>query len=159
MNIDAQDFRNTLGRFASGVTVVTMQSDDGLDTSVRGITVSAFMSLSLEPPLVAVCIDKNANAHEPLVQSTHYGVSILNHTQSDISNHFAGRPSELDINFERVEGFPVIQDALAHLVCRIVAQHDVGDHDLFVGQIEHLRYRDADPLLYFSGRYRSLADS
>lgn len=148
--IDANNFRQALGRFASGVTVVTVEHED----SIRGITVSAFMSLSLEPPLVAICIDKNAQAHTPLLQAERYGVSVLSRDQANISNHFAGMPNLEDDPFTHVHAMPVIADALATILCTIEAAHDVGDHTLFVGRVTHLAWReDAEPLLYYRGRY------
>ena len=148
--IDANNFRHALGRFATGVTVVTVVHEG----SIRGITVSAFMSLSLEPPLVAICIDKNAQAHTPLMQAERYGVSVLTSDQANISNHFAGMPNLEDDPFERVQDMPVIANALATILCTVEASHDVGDHTLFVGRVTHLDWReDAEPLLYYRGRY------
>lgn len=148
--IDPRHFRNTLGRFATGVTVVTMQSGDG----PYGITVNAFMSVSLEPPLVAVCIDRRANAHQTLLESDRYGVSVLRQDQEQISNHFAGRPTPgLKDPLTSEQGFPLVEGALAHLVCRIVAAHEAGDHTLFIGEVETLRYDEGTPLLYYEGKY------
>jgi flavin reductase (DIM6/NTAB) family NADH-FMN oxidoreductase RutF len=148
--IDAKDFRQALGRFATGVTIVTVEHEG----HIRGITVSAFMSLSLEPPLVAICIDKNAQAHLPLLHAKRYGVSVLASDQTSISNHFAGMPSLEDDPFTTVQDMPVIADALATIICTVDATHDTGDHTLFVGRVTHLEWReDAEPLLYYRGRY------
>jgi flavin reductase (DIM6/NTAB) family NADH-FMN oxidoreductase RutF len=148
--IDAKDFRQALGRFATGVTIVTVEHEG----HIRGITVSAFMSLSLEPPLVAICIDKNAQAHLPLLHAKRYGVSVLASDQTSISNHFAGMPSLEDDPFTIVQDMPVIADALATIICTVDATHDTGDHTLFVGRVTHLEWReDAEPLLYYRGRY------
>ncbi|MEM6431302.1 MAG: flavin reductase family protein [Deinococcota bacterium] len=147
-----QDFRHTLGRFATGVTVITVQHE-GI---TRGITVSAFMSLSLEPPLVGVCIDKHAQAHATLLATKQYGVSILREGQADVSTHFAGHPSLADDPFTDVHGMPLIADALAHIICDVDAQHDVGDHTFFVGRVTHLAWYDGEPLLYSQGSYRYL---
>lgn len=152
--VDPLEFRNTLGRFGTGVTVVTVQQGE----EVRGITVNAFMSVSLEPPLVLVSIDKNANSHALLAESGRYGVSILSEHQEAMSNLFAGRPDEsIEVHYEHVDGFPLIRGALAHLVCRTVDAHEAGDHTLYIGEVEHLSYQDeGKPLLYFGGRYGRL---
>lgn len=150
MEVSAQNFKQTLGRFASGVTVVTMEEGH----SVHGITVSAFLSVSLEPPLVLVSIDKRAQSHTRLLSVERYGVSILAQGQEHLSNHFAGRDTSVTPEFETLAGFPVLKDALAQLVCKIHQIIDAGDHTLFIGHIEELNWRDAMPLTYFQGRYR-----
>lgn len=152
--IHPDDFRNTLGRFASGVTVVSTTTQGG----VHGITVSAFISVSLTPPLIAVCIDKKATTHGLLMEADAFGVSILREGQEHISNHFAGRKAATEITFETLADIPVLKDVLAQLACRKVAAHDAGDHTLFIGQIEALSFQDARPLVYFSGKYRQIAD-
>lgn len=148
--IDPRDFRATLGRFATGVSVVTMRDAE----RTHGITVNAFLSVSLKPPLVAICIDQRSNAHQTLLESERYGVSVLRAEQEVLSDHFAGRPAgEIADPFEDFAGFPVIGGALAQLVCRIVDVHEAGDHTLFVGEAEALRYEEGTPLLYFEGQY------
>ena len=148
--IDPREFRNTLGRFATGITVVSMRADE----AVYGITVNAFMSVSLDPPLVAICIDRRASAHQTLLESDHYGVSILRHDQEPLSNYFAGRPTPgVEDPFIEVKGFPLVEGALGHLICHIADVHEAGDHTLFIGRVEHLAYRDGTPLLYYQGKY------
>ncbi|MGL4610826.1 MAG: flavin reductase family protein [Trueperaceae bacterium] len=152
--INPQAFKQTLGRFASGVTVVTMKQGE----DVHGITVSAFLSVSLEPPLILVSIDKKAHSHERMLNASHYGVSILREGQQTISNHFAGRTLDVAPEFELLNHFPVVKDALAQLSCKTVQKVDAGDHTLFIGQIEHARWQEnAKPLLYFHGKYQELA--
>jgi flavin reductase (DIM6/NTAB) family NADH-FMN oxidoreductase RutF len=151
--VTPQAFRQTLGRFASGITVVTMQHN----REVRGITVSAFLSVSLEPPLVLVSIDKKAHSHERMMATNHYGVSILSEGQQSLSNHFAGRDPSVIPEFETLNGFPVLKGAVAQLVCKTVQKVAAGDHTLFIGQIEHLRWQEeAQPLVYFHGKYQTL---
>lgn len=147
--IDSREFRTTLGHFATGVAVVTML----LEGEPYGITVNAFMSVSLKPPLVAIAIDERANAHPTLLESERYGVSILTDEQEGVSNLFAGYPSNAEPEYVHVDGVPLLAGALGHLVCRIVAQHEAGDHTLFVGQVEHLAYGSGIPLLYYRGKY------
>ena len=147
--MDASTFRDALGRFATGVTVVGIDTPDG----PRGITVNAFLSLSLEPPLVGIAIGTKAGAHESLEVATHYGVSILSSEQRDLSDRFAGRPIEPDFTWHLDTGAPVLDGALVQLTCRIFDRHPVGDHTLFVGQVEHAATQDGAPLLYQRGRY------
>lgn len=156
MTISPRDFRDALGRFASGVTVVTIPHA-GDPAGVRGITANAFMSVSLEPPLVLVSIDKKARAHAPLLEAERYGISILRQGQEDLSNHFAGFNDAVVPTFTELSGFMVLEGALAQLVCRVADRVDAGDHTLFIGQVEALATADAAPLLYFRGRYNELA--
>ncbi len=151
--INSSDFKSTLGRFATGVTVVTFLHNE----QVRGITVNAFMSVSLKPPLVLVSIDKNASSHNLLKQSERYGVSILSEEQEALSNHFAGwTVAGLKPSFDYVAGMPLLKGAVAQLLCRIVGAHEAGDHTLFIGEVESLSWRDAKPLLYYASKYGRL---
>jgi flavin reductase (DIM6/NTAB) family NADH-FMN oxidoreductase RutF len=152
-DITPQAFRQTLGRFASGVTVVTMVEDE----QVHGITVSAFLSVSLEPPLVLVSIDKKAHSHARIMNTERYGVSILSEAQQAMSNHFANRDPNAVPEFETLSDFPVLKHALAQLVCKTVQKIDAGDHTLFVGQIEDLVWQEqGKPLVYFHGGYQRI---
>ena len=153
--IDPREFRRTLGRFATGITVVSMRSGD----RTYGITVNAFMSVSLKPPLIAVCIDKRAQAHATLSESERFGVSILRAEQEDLSDHFAGRPGQAVADpFEQLHGFPVVRGALGQLVCRTYDIADAGDHSFFLGEVEALTSSEGRPLLYFEGRYAHVRD-
>ena len=153
--IDPREFRRALGRFATGITVVTMRS--GEDT--YGITVNAFMSVSLDPPLIAVCIDKRAQAHATLLESERFGVSVLRAEQEALSDQFAGRAAAIAAEpFEELGGFPVVAGSLAQLVCRTYDVADAGDHSLFLGRVEGLAAHDGTPLLYFEGRYAHVHD-
>jgi flavin reductase (DIM6/NTAB) family NADH-FMN oxidoreductase RutF len=151
MPIPPDLFRSTLGRFPTGVTVVTISLPDG---GVHGITVSSFMSLSLEPPLVGVAIGERSRAHAMLPALARYGVSILAADQAPISDHFARRPVALpDDPFEILDGQPVIRAAVAQLVCLVVNQVPVGDHMLVVGRVEQVRLTADAPLAYLAGGY------
>jgi len=149
MGVDPREFRNTLGRFATGVTVITVKRGE----EVRGVTANAFMSVSLEPPLVLVSIAKRARSHATLMEAERYGVNILREDQEELSNHFAGMEGECEPAFTEFASFTVLEGALAHLVCRIVDRHDAGDHTLFIGEVEALRWFEGKPLLYYTGRY------
>lgn len=153
VSIDPREFRNTLGRFASGVTVITTEKDG----QIHGMTANAFTSVSLDPPLVLVAIDNRTTMHKLLSQSKRYGVSILAQHQEALSNHFARRPVEgLKISFVEKHGIPLIEGAIAHLVARVVDMHPAGDHTLYIGQVEHLEWTDEKPLLFFAGQYHQL---
>ena len=157
MTIDPDSYRSVLGRFASGITVVTTRDPEGLDV---GMTVSAFCSVSLEPPLVAVCVDHTASLHGALVQSAAFGVSILAAEQEALSRRFATAESTRrfdGIGYRRGEsGIVLLDDALAHLECKLVASHEAGDHTMFIGEVESASARSAGPLLYYRGGYAQL---
>ena len=157
MTIDPDSFRSVLGRFASGITVVTTRDAEQRDL---GMTVSAFCSVSLEPPLVQVCVDHAASLYAALVVSQRYGVSILAAEQEALSRRFATAESTRrfdGIGYRRGEsGVLLLDDALAHLECRVVASHDTGDHTMFVGEVESATARNARPLLYYRGGYAQL---
>jgi flavin reductase (DIM6/NTAB) family NADH-FMN oxidoreductase RutF len=157
MTIDPDSFRSVLGRFASGITVVTTVDADGRDV---GMTVSAFCSVSLRPALVQVCVDHDASLYAALRNATRYGVSILAAEQEALSRRFATADSTRrfdGIGYRRGEsGVVLLDDALAHLECRVVAAHDAGDHTMFVGEVESATARSARPLLYYRGGYAQL---
>jgi len=152
-SIDPREFRRTLGRFATGVTVITTVRGE----TVHGMTANAFMSVSLDPPLVAVAVDHRARLHRLLEETGRYGVSILAEDQELLARHFGGRPQvSVAPRFEWHHGLPLIAGAVAHLVCRVVQAVPAGDHTLFIGQVEHLDCREGAPLLFYGGNYRCL---
>ncbi len=158
MPIDQNEFRAALGRFASGVTIVTTTDADG---NHHGITVSAFCSVSLAPPLVLICVEKTAGSHDALVQSNVFIINILNHTQAMLSDRFASQIIDkfdgIDFN-TGLEGIPVLTDCLVNLECRRHNSYDGGDHTIFIGEVENVRIQDGRPLAYFHGNYRMLTD-
>jgi flavin reductase (DIM6/NTAB) family NADH-FMN oxidoreductase RutF len=158
MTFDPDSFRSVLGRFASGVTVVTAR--DARDRDV-GLTVSAFSSVSLLPPLIQICVNHEASVFDVLMQSTHFGVSILASEQEALSRRFSAVESMHrfeGIGFARGEsGVVLLDEALAHLECRRTTHHSVGDHTMFIGEVERATARDgARPLLYYRGGYAQL---
>jgi flavin reductase (DIM6/NTAB) family NADH-FMN oxidoreductase RutF len=157
MTIDPDSFRSVLGRFASGITVVTTLDAEHRDV---GMTVGAFFSASLCPPLVQICVDHASSLYAALVGNARYGVSILAAEQEALSRRFATAESTRrfdGIGYKRGEsGVLLLDDALAHLECRIVASHEVGDHTMFVGEVESANARNARPLLYYRGGYAQL---
>ena len=157
MTLDPDSFRSVLGRFASGITVVTTLDGEGRDV---GMTVSAFASVSLHPPLISVCVDHEASMFHALRHAERFGVNILSSEQEALSRRFADIESthRFDgLGYERGEsGVVLLEDALAHLECLRVAQHDAGDHTLFIGEVERVSAQDARPLLYYRGGYAQL---
>jgi flavin reductase (DIM6/NTAB) family NADH-FMN oxidoreductase RutF len=157
MTIDPDSFRSVLGRFASGITVVTTLDPQGHDV---GMTVSAFASVSLRPPLISVCIDHAASMHRAIAAAERFGVNILASDQEALSRRFAAVESSHrfeGIGYERGEsGVVLLDDALGHMECLRVAQHEAGDHTLFIGEVERAVSRDARPLLYYRGGYAQL---
>jgi flavin reductase (DIM6/NTAB) family NADH-FMN oxidoreductase RutF len=157
MTIDPDSFRSVLGRFASGITVVTTLDREGRDV---GMTVSAFCSVSLHPPLVQACVDREASLFAALSDSTRFGVNILAAEQEALSRRFATADSTRrfdGIGYQRGEsGVVLLEDALAHLECKLVARHEAGDHTMFIGEVESASARNARPLLYYRGGYAQL---
>jgi len=147
-------FRRTLGMFATGVTVLTTR----VGGQVHGMTANAFMSVSLQPPLVLVSIDRRARMGALLHQGTRFGVSVLEARQTGLSDRFAGRleADPPEATFEVVHETPLVEGALAHLVAEVVRSYWGGDHSLFLGQVEFARYGEGRPLLFHGGRYERL---
>ena len=145
------EFRRTLGMFATGVTVITTRVAD----QVHGMTANAFMSVSLRPPLILISVDRRAKMNSLLREGARYGVSVLEEAQTALSDRFAGRTQEEGPEplFEIVHETPLIEGALAQLVARVVRSYWGGDHSLFLGQVEYVRYGDGTPLLFHGGRY------
>ena len=152
-SFDPHQFRCALGRFASGVTVVTARYQD----QTHGMTANAFVSVSLDPPLVLVSLDNRSYMHRILPNVGHYGVSVLAEEQERLSNHFAGRTSEgIHIRFLTRNGIPLLEGAVAYFVVRVMDAHPAGDHTLYIGHVEHFESRDERPLLFYAGRYQNL---
>ena len=148
-------FRRTLGMFATGVTVITTQVGD----QVHGMTANAFMSVSLEPPLVVISVDRRSKMHQLLYEGRHYGINVLADDQQALSDRFAGRPGSEGAQepvFVQVHETPVVEGALAHLVARVVRSYWGGDHSLFLGRVEYARYGSGQPLLFHGGRYERM---
>lgn len=160
MQDNHEDLRQVMRNWASGVTVVTAK--DGYQ--IHGMTVSAFTSISLQPPLVLVSLDKASRTHDLVEKSRHFAVTILADDQKDISDRFAGRIPALDDNrflglaIETLtSGAPFIVGGLAYLDCHIVHTYDTGQHTLFVGEVDDLcTALDGKPLLYHDQDYRLL---
>jgi len=156
--IDPTLFRRVMGSFASGVTVVTTVADGPNGGQVRGMTVSAFMSGSLEPPLCVISIRKVARMHPLLLAAGHFGVSILAKTQERISSHYAGQPVPyLAPDLVWAGRTPMLANAAAVIAADLAAHHDCGDHTLLIGRIRHMAANGLAPLLVHEGRYAGIA--
>jgi flavin reductase (DIM6/NTAB) family NADH-FMN oxidoreductase RutF len=158
MSVDAASFRKALGQFASGVTVVTTRDGAGRPL---GLTVSAFCSVSLHPPLVLVSIDHRSDANAGMRESGLFAVSILSEAQEPVSRRFARSDRDKLEGFAFSEGrqrLPLVPGALAHVQCRVRSFHDEGDHTLWVGEVLAVAVHAGRPLIHQRGEYRRLAE-
>lgn len=152
--MDDRLFRNAMGKFATGVTVITTE----VDGEIHGMTANAFMSVSLNPKLVVVSISEKARLLEKIKKSGVFTVNILAEDQQKLSMLFAGQLKENhEVEFDRLDGKPVIPGALAQVMCEVAQEHVEGDHTLFIGKVTDIHVEeDGQPLLFYSGRYCSL---
>lgn len=153
--MDATIFRKAMGTFATGVTIITTPDKEG----VHGMTANAFTSVSLDPPLILVSVNKKARTHETIQEAKRFGVNILRYDQEALSTHFAGRPSEevnQSLKYTWYEDIPLLEDCLTQIACRLWAQYDGGDHTLFLGRVVDLKLYEGEPLLYYASAYRQL---
>ena len=160
MAVDPQEFRSVMGSFATGVTVITAAAGDEL----QGMTANAVASLSLDPLLMLICIDRTSHTHRVLQAGGAFAVNVLGAHQEDVSRLFAkkaepergslrGQPFRLG-----KAGAPVLEDALAYVECRIVETHSGGDHTIFIGEVVDVGVaEDVEPLLFYRAQYRTLS--
>jgi flavin reductase (DIM6/NTAB) family NADH-FMN oxidoreductase RutF len=156
MPIDDARFRLAMSHFASGVTVVTTE----LEGKPFGMTVASFASLSLHPPMVLVCIEKNVRTHDAIASAAAFAVSILGQHQIDISNRFASRNDDKfdGAQLRRGElGMPLIDGAICTVECRLREQFAGGDHSIFIGEVVDVQTAEGAPLVYYRSGYRELA--
>lgn len=159
MGLDAAGYRKLIGHFATGVTVITT-ANDGL---LHGMTANAITSVSLDPLLLLVCVDRQAHAYEQLLQSGRFGVNILAEDQEEISRLFATK-SEPERGQLRGAAFrlgehgtPLLEGCLAYVECEVADRFEAGDHTIFIGAVLDGRVlRDALPLLFYQAAYRRL---
>jgi len=155
--VDAGSFRQALSQFASGITVVTTRGALG---EPLGLTVSAFCSVSLEPPLILVSVDGRSETHAGFQASGMFAVSLLAEGQDDVSRLFARAGPEKFAQLPMVageRGLLLVPGALAHVECEVRAAHPAGDHVLYVGEIVSIAVKPGRPLVYHRGGYRRLA--
>ena len=159
MSVSQADFRKAMSSFATGVTIVTVNSGAG----VHGMTANAFTSVSLNPRLVLVCVDQRARTHSHLSAKKRFGINVLAENQHAISEHYARTSRHEAVvdaagaRFDRTKhGTPVLHGALAYLECRLHSAQDAGDHTIFIAEVEDLVMHEGRPLLYFQSGYRTL---
>jgi flavin reductase (DIM6/NTAB) family NADH-FMN oxidoreductase RutF len=154
MAVEIAEFRRVLGHWVTGVSVVAARRADGAPC---GLTANAFCSVSLEPPLVLVCVEKSADSHNCIAQAGAFSVSVLGSDQERLARRFAAW--DVTEKFEGVAyhasitGAPILEDALAWVDCRTWAMHDAGDHTIYIGEVVAADARDQSPLLYYRGGY------
>jgi flavin reductase (DIM6/NTAB) family NADH-FMN oxidoreductase RutF len=156
MSVDQHSFRAVLGRFSSGVTVVTTRDKRKRD---QGMTVSAFCSVSLDPALVLICIEHSSSLYPSLDKATHFTVNILSESQEAIARRFAERGANRfeGLGYSRGQnGMAVLDDVLGYVECEVVARHEAGDHDVIVGEVDAAVANEGKPLLYYRGGYAQL---
>jgi flavin reductase (DIM6/NTAB) family NADH-FMN oxidoreductase RutF len=153
---DKDEFRRAMSRFATGVTLITTR----LEGELHGMTANAVTSLSLDPMLALVCVDKTADTHDILARAGIFAVNILNRDQWEISNRFAKKEFDGAHGLEdiphsfAVTGSPIIEGAIAYLDCRTTMEHHGGDHTIFIGEVvEAKELSDAPPLVFYRGKY------
>ena len=156
MSVDQSSFRAVLGRFATGVTVVTARDRRKRDV---GMTVSAFSSVSLDPPLVLFCIDHSASAYNTLSKADCFVANILCENQEAIARRFADPDSDRfnGIGYYRGQtGAAVLEEVLGYIECTVIARHEAGDHDVIIGSVDIAVSNEGKPLLYYRGGYAQL---
>jgi flavin reductase (DIM6/NTAB) family NADH-FMN oxidoreductase RutF len=150
---DRRDYRNALGQFATGVTIVTARAKDG---RAIGLTVNSFTSVSLDPPLVLWCLSRQATDFAHFRAASRFAVNVLSARQHDHSRQFA---TTLADKFTAVEsegapgGSPLLKGATAHFICRVAKRFEGGDHVIILGEVEDYRWNAGEPLVFHSGRY------
>ncbi len=160
MPISSEQFKYVMRQWASGVSVVTMQTEERR----HGLTVSGFLSISPEPPLVLISIGQELTSDTLLQSSGAYAVNFLRHDQNELSDRFAGRLGEIDrlaglTTHTAATGAPILEDCLAWLDCRVVSSQVAGDHTLYIGEVVAAGVNGtAKPLIYWNADYRHIVD-
>lgn len=158
MAIDPRDLRNVFGAFATGVTIITTKDATG---KPFGLTANSYTSLSLDPPLVLVCVDKKVDCYACFEQSKVFVVNILSEGQDPLSTRFATKGIE---KFEGVAvtlgslGVPLLDGALGYLECKVTNGYEGGDHTIYVGEVQTASASEKRPLLFFKGKYNRLPE-
>lgn len=155
--VTSEEFRHACGRFATGVTIASVLDANG---SPHGLTVSSFTSVSLEPPLVLICLGHAVTAIEHFRAAQYFGINVLAENQVHLSDRFARKGQD---RFDGLEwqpgetGVPLLPGGLANIECAVYQRFTAGDHDIFVGEMLSARVAPGDPLIHFSSRYRGLS--
>lgn len=148
-----RQFRNAMGKFATGVTVIATE----VDGKVHGMTANAFMSVSLDPKLVVISIGNQAQMLERIKKSKLFTVNILAENQQELSMIFAGQKKDHEeVVFDWLDGKPVLPGSMVQISCDVSAEHLEGDHTLFIGKVSAIHIEKCEPLVFYGGRYRLL---
>ena len=151
--VDDRQFRNAMGKLATGVTVIATEVEG---EGVHAMTANAFMSVSLDPKLVVISIGEKAKILNKIKKSKIFTVNILAADQQEVSMVFAGQIKDCEVAFDRLDEKPVIPGAIAQIACEVSAEHVEGDHTLFIGKVTDIHLEDKESLIFYSGKYRSL---
>ncbi|WP_188455590.1 flavin reductase family protein [Virgibacillus oceani] len=151
--MDNRFFRDAMGKFATGITVVSSKYEG----EILGMTVNAFMSVSLDPKLIAISIDENAGMYKKLQETKKFGLSILSKEQKELSMIFAKQiDNDREISFNMQDGVPVIDEAIAALSCYVKETAKAGDHMIFIAEVTEINLGAGDPVLFYGGQYRAM---
>ncbi len=158
MSVNNQEFKNALKLWASGVTVITAQTEN---LGLKGMTATSFTSVSMDPPQILVCINQSADTGDAVLEGKSFAVNILKANQQEISNQFAGGASQeqrfANVHWHKGEtGSPVIDDALASIECKVVDQVLAGTHWVVIGEVQKVECRSGEPLMYYNSAYCEL---
>jgi len=151
--LTSEEFRRACGRFATGVTIASVMDSNG---TPHGLTVSSFTSVSLEPPLVLICLGHQVTMIETFRSAAYFGINVLTEEQQHLSERFAqkGHDRFIGVAWHRGKsGVPLIENVLAAIECEVYNRFISGDHDILVGRMLHADIRDGRPLLYYASRY------
>ncbi|WP_340121776.1 flavin reductase family protein [Methylobacter svalbardensis] len=158
MTVGVDDFKKAMQLWTSGVTVVTTHSEK---FGIQGMTVTAFSSVSINPPQILVCLNESADTGAGIKQSQHFAVNILSSTQQDVSNQFAGGSNQQQ-RFENTPwtagttGAPILDNSLMSLECKVIEEVRAGTHWIIIGEVQDCVCREGEPLLYYRGNYQQL---
>jgi flavin reductase (DIM6/NTAB) family NADH-FMN oxidoreductase RutF len=156
--VASEEFRRACGRFATGVTIASVV--DGLGVP-HGLTVSSFSSVSLDPPLILICLGHEVTSVEAFRHAKYFGINVLGEDQRALSERFARKGHDrfggLDWHAGET-GVPLLAGVLAHMECAVTQRVTAGDHDIFIGEMLSARVHKGEPLIHFSSRYRKLTD-
>ena len=158
MPVSSDELKSAYAHWPTGVTIVTARAGD----RVHGMTVSAYTEVSLDPPLVLVCADKISNTCPLIAEGGVFAVNILAEGQEALSNLFSSKKDEerrfIDLDYESGKsGAPLLTGVVANIDCRLAAEHDAGDHVIYIGEVVDVRVFDRRPLLFYDRRYHTLA--
>jgi 3-hydroxy-9,10-secoandrosta-1,3,5(10)-triene-9,17-dione monooxygenase reductase component len=155
--VTSEEFRRACGRFATGVSIATAVDDGGIP---HGLTVSSFTSVSLDPPLVLICLGHRVTVIDMFRRAKYFGINVLGADQQELSDRFARKGED---RFSGLAwqvgqtGVPLLPGSIAHIECAVHQRFTSGDHDIFVGEMVRAEVADGDPLIYWASRYCHLA--